>query len=564
MLTSLNIKNYALIDDLSLDFGDGFNVMTGETGAGKSIIVGALSMVLGERLADNIIRTGKEKAYVDATFNISSSSKLKDILERLGFENDSQVILSREAAAGKTQARVNGRTVTQNVLREISRNLIDIHGQHEHQSLLQVENHINLLDRLGGKELLDLKGKVSANFGELQQTKEKLSALKRSAEEREKQIDFMKFQIKEIEEAGLRDGEEKELEQERSLLANAEKISEKVAEITGALKRESGGIVDSLKSSLYDFKDITEMDRSASSIFEDYSEATYKLEEVSRELEAYKDKLMFDPKRLEEVEDRLDLIRQLKKKYGQSMDDINGFKDKTKNDLALLVNSDEEIGKLEDAVKRLSKEMLDMSLKLSVARKRTAKDAEQKAVEELEGLNMKNVKFKVDFRPAGSDNIINIDGKDHRYNENGIDDVEFLISPNPGEPLKPLAKIASGGEISRIMLALKTILIKADLIPTMIFDEIDVGIGGNTATSIGNKLAKLSRSHQVICITHLAQIASFADNHLFVDKAVKSGRTFVEVKELDKGGKVKEIARMVSGKITDSSMKTAEEMLRIK
>ncbi|MFC1767026.1 DNA repair protein RecN [Candidatus Margulisiibacteriota bacterium] len=564
MLNSLKIKNYALIDELDLDFKDGFNVLTGETGAGKSIIVGALSMVLGERVGGGVVRTGKEKAYVDASFDITNNSKLKKALKELGFEGDSQVIISREAAAGKTQAKVNGRAITQSALRSISRNLIDIHGQHEHQSLLQIENHIYLLDSLGGRELLSLRGEVSKAFNQLQQSKDKLNNLKKSAEEREKQIDFAKFQIKEIEEAGLKEGEEKELEQERSLLANAEKISEKLSMISGSLKGEGLSVVDKLKEILSEFKDIAEVDKSVSGIFNNYSEATYQIEDISRELENYKEKLTFNPKRLEEVEDRIHLLKQLKKKYGQTIKDIHKFKEDKKKELTTLVHSDEEIGKLGSEVKKLSKEMVDKAVKLSNLRKTVAKDIEKKAIDELEELNMKKVKFKVDFRKCASENSIKVDGKDFQYNEVGIDDIEFLISPNPGEPLKPLAKIASGGEISRIMLALKTILMKTDLIPTMIFDEIDVGIGGNTATSVGDKLSKLSKAHQVICITHLPQIASFASSHLFVDKTVKAGRTSVEVKELGKNDKIKELARMVSGKVTDSSLKTAEEMLHKK
>lgn len=561
MLTSLKIKNYALIDDLDLDLQKGFNVLTGETGAGKSIIIGALSMVLGERVGGEVVRTGKEKAYVDATFDISKNSKAKSMLKEFGFEGDSVAILSREAAAGKTQARINGRPITQSVLRSISRNLIDIHGQHEHQSLLQVENHIYLLDSLGAKEALNLRDEVSKIFNDLQQSKKKLDALKKAAEEREKQIDLARFQIKEIEEAGLSDGEEEKLQKEKLLLANAEKIAESVGGITGELKGEGASVVDKLKGILSSFKEISAIDKSIEKTFNNYSEATYQIEDVARELEDYKEKLTFDPKRLEEVDDRLDLIKQLKRKYGNTLKDINAFKDSKKKELSSLIHSDEEIGRLEGEAAKLSKELVDRSLKLSKFRKQVAKEVETKAVEELEELNMKKVSFKVDFRPVASGSEVMVEGKLYICNANGIDEVEFLISPNPGEPVKPLAKIASGGEISRIMLALKTILIKADLIPTMIFDEIDAGIGGNTASSIGEKLSKLSAVHQVICITHLPQIASFASNHLFVNKSVKAGKTFVEVKNLDKAERVKELARMVSGKVTDASLKTAEEML---
>lgn len=564
MLNSLNIENYALIEKLNMKFGKNFIVLTGETGAGKSIIVGALSMVLGERASGDIIRTGSQKAFVEAEFDISHNDGIKDKLKETGIEPEETLVISREVlSGGKSQARINGRSVTQGMLKSISRGLLDIHGQHEHQSLLDVESHIDLLDALGGKEHLKLREKVGSEFQELEEKKNKLKFLEQNKEEREKQIDFLKFQIKEIDEARLEDGEEERLKEEKGLLANASKLREKANEIYNALTGDEAvqSTVSTLKIASARLKDMGKIDKKLSKLSEDLESAVYAAEDVAREIKAYQEKVSFDPDRLEEVEDRLDLINRLKRKYGETVKAINAYAREKEKGLRSLTTSDEELSGLRGEIKKLSQALGKKCSDLSEKRKTLAAKVEKEVMDELSELNMAKTKFKVDIKNIEDENGVPVGNKVFAVNPKGIDTMEFLISPNPGEPLKPLAKIASGGEISRIMLALKSILVSADQIPTMIFDEIDVGIGGKTAHSVGEKLDALSSKRQVICITHLPQIASKAGTHVHVNKEVKSGRTHVSVKELSKEERVEEIAKLLSGKKTDIALKTAKEML---
>ncbi len=565
MLTSLNIENYALIGKLNIDFSKGFNVLTGETGAGKSIIIGALSMVLGERASGGIVRTGEAKAYVEATFDVSKNKKIPKLLKEIGIEADGNLILSREIlSAGKTQARINGRAVTQTSLRQVSRGLIDIHGQHEHQSLLDSETHIDLLDNLGGKELIKLRAAVEKDYLELDALKSKFKALSQSKEEREKQIDYLKFQIKEIDEADLKDKEEDELKDEKGMLANAEKLIASANEVYNSIAGEGreGSSLDALKSAAKVLLDMADIDKKLKKLAERLESAQIELDDIASEIEAYQDRIVFDPKRLEEVEDRLYLISELKRKYGGSIKEILKKRDEIEKELKLLEGSGEELEGIKGEIDSLSKKLGKECEELSEARKELAKKIEASIKEELAELNMLKVKFNVQVQVEEDEEGVPVGKKKLKVGPKGIDLIEFLISPNPGEPLKPLAKIASGGEISRVMLGLKSILSKADEIPTMIFDEIDVGIGGQTAVKVGDKLSSLSKLRQVICITHLPQIASKAGRHVYVSKSVEAGKTHVSVRELKEQERIKEVANLLGGKISETTLRTAQELIK--
>jgi len=563
MLNSLTIENYALIGRLEIGFNPGLNILTGETGAGKSIIIGALSMVLGERASGEVVRAGEKKAYVEAAFDISKNKKLQSALPSFGIEADSSLILSREIlSAGRTQARVNGRTVTQSLLRSISRNLIDIHGQHEHQSLLDQSSHVDILDNMGGKELLKLREAVARDHSALQALRAELMKLEGSAAEREKQMDYLKYQIKEIDDLGLEAGEDEKLKSERDLLANSEKLAAGASEIHNLISEgEDGGALDRIRSSSERLKDLASVDKSLSKLSKSLETAYYSLDDISSEMASYQDKVEFDPARLEVVEERLESIRELKRKYGESIDDILRKRDEMAGELQGLEGSDERIGEVRAALEKAGGDLAEKCQGLSKIRKDLAGDVEAKVKKELSELNMPKVRFKVDVKSEEDENGIKVKGKTLKVWANGIDRVEFMISPNPGQPLKSLSRIASGGEISRTMLALKSIMGSSDAIPTMIFDEIDTGIGGRTAVAVGEKMSGISRNRQVICVTHLPQIASRPGRHLHVDKSVDSGKTHVSVRELKGGEREREIANLIGGKASDSTLKTAKELI---
>ena len=566
MLTNLTIENYALIGKLKIDFGEGLNLLTGETGAGKSIIIGALSTVLGERTTTDVVRTGEEKAYIEAAFDISGNKKIARSLKEAGIEPESNLIISRDIlSAGRTQARINGRAVTQSALRLISKNLIDIHGQHEHQSLLDAENHIDLLDNLGGREIMSLREKVSDLYSKLEAKKAELRKLEEGKNEREKKIDFIKYQVKEIDDASLKDGEDEELIVQRDLLANAEKLAGGASEVSVLIGGgDEGGSLDKVRMAQGKLKELASIDKNLSKLSKSLDSAFYELEDVSRELASYQSRITFDPARLEEVEERLELIRDFKKKYGESIKEILMARESLAKELSGLEVSDERIEELRREVGDERCELGKKCAELSEKRSSVAKQIEKGIKEELSELNMPKVKFEVKISNTDDPDGVPVKGKNFKAGPKGIDEVEFLISPNPGEPLKPLAKIASGGEISRVMLALKSILSKADEIPTMIFDEIDSGIGGQTAVAVGEKLQGLSRSRQIVCITHLPQIASRKGKHLHVSKQVEGNKTHVYVKELQGDDRVKEVANLLGGKVTEASLETARELISTK
>ncbi len=562
MLRELQIKNLAIIEDAAVEFREGLNVLTGETGAGKSIIISALSLALGERASSSSVRSGKKEGSVQAFFDIPSAllEKASGVdLEGLGIDTDNGLILRRVVSSqGKSRAYINDSMVNLQTLSDISGIVIDIHGQYEHQSLLSPDNQLELLDLYGG--LQKERQEVAGLYTSLSSLKHKISSLLQKEKERAQRIDILEFQIDEIESGGIKPGEEEELEEEAKFLGSAVRLAELANSAYDSLYTSDTAGLSSLSGVLNDLKEISEIDSRIADTLKTAEEAMPLLEEVSYFLRDYKDSLDFDPTRLEQVQERLELIKKLKKKYGDSIQDIIEFREKAMIELEELQYSEEKLESLNKELLECRESFTKKAHALSKKRNATAKKLEPKIVNELSKLSMPDTEFSVRITQEEGDDTA--DG--FRSIQNGIDEVEFMISPNPGEALKPLNKIASGGEISRIMLALKGIMSEGDSIPILVFDEIDAGIGGKTAETVGMRLKALSTRHQVICITHLAQIASFADLHLKIEKSTVKGKTEVDIRRIDKDEKTEEIARMLSGELTDVSMKHAREMLKSK
>ncbi len=563
MLLQLDIHNIALIEEISVELSEGLNILTGETGAGKSIIIDSIGAILGERLSRELIRTGKEKAFVEAIFKCKDD-RLNDIFESLGIEAeaDGTLVLSREfSVTGKNVCRVNGRIVTASVLKDIGQRLIDIHGQHDNQSLLKTESHIEFLDSFGGEKTASLLEAYSALLSEYREVSGKIKKLTRDAGEREKRLDLLKFQVEEIKSARLKPGEEEELQAQKNILANAEKIAGALAASYDELYMSNEGnfsVFDGINRALLELKSIAHIEERYGELLKRLEDIVYRLEDLIGDIRRERDSVEFNPDLLDKIEERLDLIQRLKRKYGFSIEQVLNYLKSAEEELGEVETSEEALNELQEKLKAIDARLFELCLKLHEERKRTAQTLEEMVARELEDLEMPKVKFKVS---------VELDGQkgpsgEYGYNRRGLDRVEFLISPNPGEPLKPLSKIASGGEMSRIMLAIKVILAGVDKIPTLIFDEIDMGISGKTAYRVGEKLALVSGKHQVICVTHLAQIACMADRHFLIQKAEKGHRTETSVYTLSEEDRKKEIARMLGGtKITDITLKHAEEML---
>jgi DNA repair protein RecN (Recombination protein N) len=564
MLKNLRIRNYALVEDLEVEFHPGLNVLTGATGAGKSIIVGAVNLVLGERASSDVVRTGFDTAIIESTFEPKSDHIFRNLLPQLGINCPEDTLIIRREVSNKGVSRcfVNDRQMTLGSLKSIGDRLADLHGQHEHQSLLNVARHIEYLDDYG--DLNDLLASVSQNYYRLKEKQKQLEELEKNKKQDLERKALYDFQIKEIEKANLSWGEEAKLIQDKKILENIEELYQLSSSIYQNLHEGEGSIQERLAISSKEMKRGKELDSRLKEPKESLDSCLIQIQELSRFLEGYKDSLEFDPERLEMIRERLNLINTLKKKYGNTIDEILIYREKIKEDLNKIENKDQIINGLKEEIKRLSDTFKKDSLLLSQKRKTKAIDLAKKIQATLSGLGMDKTKFEVKITFKEDENgLLEIDDKRYFADEKGIDQVEFFVSPNPGEGVKPLAKIASGGEISRIMLALKSILAKADQVSTMIFDEIDVGIGGEVASAVGKSLKNLALSHQVIVITHLQQIASFADHHFKVFKESSKGRTVTQIKKLEDRERVKEIARMISGeKISELTLKQAKEMIK--
>lgn len=559
MLLQLHVKSYALIDDLELYFSPGFNVLTGETGAGKSIIIGAIGLILGERAVTGQIRDGEDSALIEAIFSPEErlSDEVTKILHRAGIEISDPLIVSREIfREGRSLGRINGRVVPVSLLKELGGCLIDLHGQHQHQSLLLPDQHLKLLDEFGGEKVLLHRDEVLRIFNNRQDRLRKLSELGMDIREQEMERlkDLLGYQIREIEEASLVPGEEEELAQREKILANAEKL---LGAASGAYEELSAGVEgglarpvrDRLGDILQELRGAARMDPSLNAVAEMLETAQIHLEEASSELREYQDKITFDPRELQIVHERLERINNLKKKYGSSLAEIIEFAETKRAELRDIEKSAELARDLQKEIKELDKELHDACKSLTGLRRDVSHSLEILLHNELSQLALSKARVKVTLTPRETPAPW------------GADQAEFMFSANPGETLKPLARIISGGEMARVMLALKTILARQDLIPTLIFDEIDSGIGGATVLAVAEKMAGLSRFHQILCVTHSPQIASMADNHFLLLKEITGGRTLARARKLPPGERREELARMLDGNMGPVSMKHGETLL---
>ena len=560
MLTELSIKNFAIIDSLRISFKPGLNILTGETGAGKSIIIDALNLVLGERSSSEFIRTGEKAASVESVFDISENSHIKKLLDETGVKigSEDDLIVKREInIAGKSQVYINNERFNVSTLEKIGEYLVDIHGQHDHQTLLRKENQMEVLDSFGN--LSELISEVRTRLSEFQETENRLGELKRKYAEKAQMEELLKFQIQEIEKANLKPGEDEELKKEKEILRNSLLLTQTSFKTCEALYEGDISSYSILSSIKPEFSKIASIDERQASFYKRLEEIAVQIRELAGELHSYADGIDSNPKRLEEIEERIDFLNRLKRKYNASLQEIFKAKEEKKAELSAINNSVQEIERLEAEKEKLEAELQKFSLKLSEKRKSLAAEIEKKVEKELKKLKMEKAKFAINFAEREK----NEKGL-YRVTSKGIDDIEFLISPNPGEELKALAKIASGGELSRVMLAIKSILAEADRVPVLIFDEIDSGIGGVVAEVVGEKLKEVAKKRQVLCITHLPQIAGFADTHFKVSKIVTDKKTAVKVDELDKKSRIEEIAKMLGGeKVTEISRRHAKEILRV-
>ena len=563
MLQRLQIQNIAIIDKVEIELGDGLNVLTGETGAGKSIIIDSIKAILGERLSKDLIRTGKDKAIVEAVF-VVDNDRLKKFFDEFGIEpeEDGTLIISREfTLSGKNICRINGKMATVSMLKNLGEFLIDIHGQHDNQSLLRTSSHIELLDSFSDNSIHNLMNEYSKKLTEYREIKNKLKLLSGDQNERERKIDFLRFQIDEIKKAKLKPNEDEELGKQRVILQNSEKIIaalSKVYELIGVGSKTEKSASDIIGEAVSIMSDISKLDERYANVSKRLESLSFEVEDIVSEIRSSRDEIDYDQELLDQVEERLDLIYKLKKKYGDSIEKIKEYMENAQQELNEILNNEELVNKLRDDLKKADSELFELAKEISAKRRESAKLLEEKIGYELNDLEMKNARLKVivEFDESTDEN------GDRRYNYNGLDKVEFLISTNPGEPLKPLAKIASGGEMSRIMLAIKTILANVDKIPTLIFDEIDIGISGKAAQKVGEKMSYISKNHQVISVTHLAQIACMADHNYYIEKCADEHSTSTTVNKLNDDEVKSEVARIIGGaNISDITLKHAEEMI---
>lgn len=551
MLKSLNIENIAVIEKADIDFSSGLNVMTGETGAGKSIIVDSINAILGERTSKELVRNGADNASVTAYFE-DVNKKVIDKLYEIGIdvEDDNSLLLSRKISSlGKSTCRINGVPCTVSMLKEIGSLLVNIHGQHDSQALLNPEYHIQFVDMMGNDE--DVYSNYKNSFKELLKVRKQLKLLTIDADTKDRKLEMLDYQINELEQAEIKLGEIDELKARRELVLNSQSIINALNSVLTAIlgTDEASGIQTSLLTSAKEIDIIKDVDDETKSIATTLDNINEKVEELKDALSKKLDSVDFSPNELERIEERLDLFYEFQNKYGKTEQDMLNYLANAQDERNSIVNSDAEIEKLSAEYDQLLDKTVKLADVLSCYRKSLAYQLEQDIKNELEYLDMPKVKFVVNFEKG-------------KLSSNGYDVVEFLISTNVGEPPKPLSKIASGGELSRTMLAIKNIFAKNDYIQTLIFDEIDTGVSGRASRKIGLKLNSVSKHTQVICVTHSAQIAACADNHLLIEKQVKDDRTYTSVSSLNHDGRVKELARIMGGiDITDALIQSAEELL---
>ena len=549
MLQNLHVKNLALIDEIEVEFKDGLNILTGETGAGKSIILGSISLALGGRYTKDILRQGAEYGFVELTFLVENESQQKKLKEMDIYPEEGMVTLSRRLMAGRSVSRINGETVQMGLLKEVSSILIDIHGQHEHQSLLYKKNHLGIVDAFAREYLAEDKKKAAQAYKAYKACEKELKEAMADESQRAKELSFLKFEVSEIQEAHLLPGEDEELESLYRRMTNSKKIADSVNEAYLYTSEGGGNASEALSRAIRALSEASEYDDRAAQLYDQLVEVDSLLNDFNRELADYSKTCEFSDEEFYETENRLNEINHLKTKYGDTVEKILDYCASQEERIGILEDYDNYILRLKDQCAKAEEALRQSTARLTKIRKKQAKILEQAIEEGLKDLNFENVKFRIQFEST----------KD--YTAEGMDDLEFMISLNPGQPVKPLAGVASGGELSRIMLAIKAVMAKRDEIETLIFDEIDVGISGRTAQKVSEKMAFIGTKHQVICITHLAQIAAMADHHYMIEKSTKKGDTKTSIELLDEKRSIEELARILGGaRITDTVVQSAVEM----
>jgi DNA repair protein RecN (Recombination protein N) len=571
VLKTLLIKNYALIEEIEVEFESGLNIITGETGAGKSILIDALSLVLGDRASAEVIRRGADKAVVEALFGISGNRRVKSFIQTQDLDVENELILRREISAkGNNRCFINDSPVALSVMQAVGDLLVDLHGQHDHQSLLKTETHIDLLDDFGG--LAGLKEEYLASYNRLTGLFSELEELQSRERQLRDRKDLYEFQIQEIDALGPQRGEEEALEAELRILENSEKLFEATSHLHQVLYEGEQAVYDQVVLARNQLEDLARIDKSFEEMRNECASAVAIISEVAKFIQSYNSKIEFNPDRLEQIRERLGKLALLKKKYGGSVDTIIEHREKIGQEYELAENFDGEIGKLKQRIEAERRACSASAQRLSSKRREHVTKINSSVVAELARLGISNARFdvKVENRQFGKSNgsppplraYVKLGRDSYEATSKGIDLIEFHISTNLGEELKPLVKVASGGEISRIMLALKTILAKSERLPLLIFDEIDVGVSGRIAVAVGRSLKTLSQFHQVVAITHLPQIAGLADTHFVVEKVEREKRTKTRLRKLELEERVEEVAKLMSGtQVTDAGLKGARELM---
>ena len=550
MLQNIHVKNMALIDEADVDFGEHLNILTGETGAGKSIIIGSISMALGGKVSRDVIRKDTDYALVELNFKVNHPQILEE-LARLEIPLDGdQVVISRRITGARSVARINGELVSLAVLRQVAALLIDIHGQHEHQSLLHKDKHLAILDQFAREEMASVKDALKSSYREYMILKKEMDNAITDEGKRLSEISFLQYQIEEIDNAHLKDGEEEQLDKAFRKMSHARQMMESVAaahQMTGYDSTASAG--DLVGRALRELSSVEKYDEAVGNLISQLTDIDGLLNDFNRELADYEAGLTFDEAVYHDTEDRLNLIQRLKSKYGNSIEDILAHQNKCQDELERLDDYENYLAGLHVKLDKAESNLKALSDQVTEIRKKNAAILQERIHAALIDLNFLDVQFEIQCEPLG------------HYTENGQDSIEFMISTNPGESVKPLGKVASGGELSRIMLAVKSVLADADAIETLIFDEIDTGISGRTAQKVSEKMAVIARKHQVICITHLPQIAAMADDHYVIEKNTMAQRTMTQIHHLSEAASIDEIARLLGGvEITAAVMQNAREM----
>lgn len=547
MLQNLHVKNLALIDETEVEFGPGLNILSGETGAGKSIIIGSINLALGEKVQKEMLRDNGESALVELIFFVEDADTIEAI-RALDIEmEDDTVILSRKITGGRAIGRINGEAVSASKMKAVASLLIDIHGQHEHQSLLSKKKHLEILDTFAKESLGDKKEKLAQCYQEYRKLKDELEHANLDGEERARELSFLEYEVKEIEDAQLMVGEDEELETVFRKYSNGKKIMDAVGAVNAATSEDDESASERIGRALRELSSVSAYDERVKEMEEQLTEIDNLLSDFNHELASYLSDEEFDEETFYETEKRLDLINHLKSKYGNTIADILKYGEEKAERITVLNDYDAYLAGLQKNVSEKEKQLEQLSREVSDIRKKESKKLTESIKNALLDLNFLDVQFMMEFAEID-------------YTANGIDDAQFLISTNPGEPVKPLGKVASGGELSRIMLAIKTVM-ASDKIGTLIFDEIDSGISGRTAQMVSEKMNALGRSHQIICITHLPQIAAMADSHFLIEKSVENQATVSKIHKLTDEESVEELARMLGGvEITDTVLENAREM----